>query len=162
MGVGALVQGNNQVATNAFRPFVKSGRTAQRQLMAQMGLSGGEAFDVTQTPGYQQSLEQAIGAVNQGAAGSGMLNSGERLKSLGDAGQSVFGDYYNNYMNRLQGISGQGMSATGNLQNIRSNNLNALIGYEGGGQGAQGAMQGDMMGAAASMFGSWMGGGKKS
>lgn len=141
-----------------FRRYMEGGNTAMEQMMAQMGLSDQRAFDVTTLPGYQQSMNQAISAVNQGAASEGMLHSGERLKSLQQAGQSVFGNYYENYMNRLMGLSQQGLGAASSAQNTLTNNLNALTARksaeEGGGGGSP---MGDIMGAAASMFGTYMG-----
>ena len=89
-------------------PYLGAGSAATGQLQSQLGLGGGPAFDVTTLPGYQAALEQGLGAVNQGAAGAGMLMSGERLKGLQRAGQDVFGQYYNTYMDRLMGLSGQG------------------------------------------------------
>ena len=84
-----------------------------------------------------------------------MLMSGERLKSLQQSGQSVFGNYYENYMNRLQGISSQGIQATNAVQQIKNNNLNSLVSYRSGQKG--GGMAGDLMGAAASIGGTMFG-----
>lgn len=91
-------------------PYIQAGGNALSQFQAQMGM-GGDAYDVTQLPGYQAALKEGLGAVNAGAAGSGMLMSGSRLKGLQSAGQRVFGDYYNNYMNRLSGMMNMGQSS---------------------------------------------------
>lgn len=105
----------------SFSPIMESGTTARNQLMAQLGLGGdAKAYDVTNMPGYSQALTEGINAVNQGGAGAGMLMSGERLKGLQSVGHSVFGNYYQNYLNRLSGLSDQGLSAT-----------NALAGHQG-------------------------------
>jgi hypothetical protein len=158
--MGQFTQANVQ-AQETFDPYLSSGSASMQQLMGQMGMGDPNTplVDVTTTPGYQQSMQQALGAVNQGAAGSGMLMSGERLKSLATAGQSVFGDYYQNYMNRLQGMAGQGFNAANSMENTRTNNLNLVLQKQalakGGGGGA--SPVGDMMGAAASMFGTYMG-----
>lgn len=91
-------------------PYISAGGNALSQFQAQMGM-GGDAYDVTQLPGYQAALEQGLSSVNQGAAGTGMLMSGSRMKGLQSAGQQVFGNYYNNYMNRLQGMMNMGQSS---------------------------------------------------
>lgn len=146
-----------------FDPYTSAGGTAMQQLMAQMGMGDGQtqAFDVTQLPGYQQSQTQGINAVNQGAASAGMLNSGERLKSLQSSGQSVFGDYYNNYMNRLMGIGQQGMGAATSAASNLTNNLNALTQHRmqvAASSGGGGGPMGDILSAGASMYGTYSGG----
>lgn len=157
--MGQFQQAIDNSSTN-FQPYMNAGQAGMQQLMAQMGLGDtSQAFDVTQLPGYQQSQRQGIMAVNQGAAGAGMLNSGERLKSLQASGQSVFGDYYNNYMNRLQGLTGQGLNAASSASNTLTNNLNAMTAHRSQQMGApmSGSPVGDIAGAAASMFGTYMG-----
>ncbi len=154
-----LIKRNTRKAEADYQPYVQGGRSAQEQMMAQLGLGGpAKAFDVTQLPGYQQSLKQGIGAVNQGGAGAGMLMSGERLKGLQDVGQNVFGDYYNNYMNRISGMSQQGMSAVGNLANIRSGGTAQQLGVMQGQQQMESDQFGDLLGMAGTGLGMAFGG----
>lgn len=158
----------NQQAQAGLGQYLGGGTNAALQFQSQMGLGDPNipAFDVTQLPGYQQSMNQGIAAVNQGAASAGMLNSGERLKSLQQTGQSVFGDYYNNYMNRLQAMQSQGLSAQNSLTNTQTNNLGTVASYRaakaaaagGGGGGGGMAGLGDILGAGASMYGTYSGG----
>jgi hypothetical protein len=142
-----------------FDPYISGGQSAQQQLMAQMGLGDGktQAYDITQMPGYQGALKQGLGAVNQGAAGSGMLMSGERMKGLQTAGQNIYGDYYSNYMNRLQGMSNQGMNAVGSVQNIRQGNQAMMNQNSQLQQQAGGAQGRDIMGLAGSLGGMFAG-----
>lgn len=109
--IAELRQGAD-TATQRLDPWMSSGTTAQGQLMSQLGMGDQPAFDVTQLPGYQQSLEQSLRGVNEDAAGAGMLMSGSRLKGLGKASQDVFGQYYQDYMNRITGIGQQGLGAS--------------------------------------------------
>jgi hypothetical protein len=148
-----------------FKPYMESGTTALNQYQAQLGLGGEPAFDVTQIPGYQNALKQGIGAVNQGGAGAGMLMSGERLKGLQSTGQNIFGDYYNNYMNRLSGLQEQGFNAASNLSNVQGN-MSAQMGQTRSAMGDASAAKwnaigqgvGGMMGAGAGMMGGGGGG----
>lgn len=149
-----------QQSATPFQPYTQAGQSAMQQLMAQMGMGDGtQAFDVTQLPGYQQAQKQGMNAVNQGAASAGMLNSGERMKSLQQSGMSVFGDYYNNYMNRLMGITQQGQSAATSAASNLTNNLNALTQHrmQVAAMGGGGSPMGDILGSAASMYGTYKG-----
>jgi len=151
------------------KPYRSMGKQATGQLMAQMGM-GGEAFDVTQLPGYQQALEQGLGAVNQAGAGAGMLMSGSRLEGLQQAGQDVFGQYYGDYMNRLMNMSGRGQQAafqqagmgmqTGqNIMGAQQQMGNLMAQEAMADAQAQNAMRGDIMGVAGTLGGMAMGGG---
>lgn len=105
-------------------PYIQGGKTAMDQYMNQLGIGSGPAMDITQTPGYADMMKQGLAAVNQGGAGAGMLMSGERLKGLQSTGQSIFGNYYNSYMDRLAGLQTQGMNASNSL----AGNQGAMIG----------------------------------
>lgn len=115
-------------------PYMTAGTDALSQLRAQMGMGDGsvQAFDVTQLPGYQQALEQGLGAVSQGGAGAGMLMSGERLRGLQQAGQDVFGQYYGGYMQNLQNLVGGGQQAATNLGQMGLQSMGNLIGNVSG------------------------------
>lgn len=146
-----------------YDPYLKSGKTALDQYMSQLGLGDQPAYDVTQLPGYQQSLTQGINAINQGAAGSGMLMSGERLKGLQSEGQNVFGNYYSDYMNRLQGMQGQGYNAAQSLSSFAGGMAAQMAPtYEGIGNARAGqwqAMGQGLSGGLGAFSGSKIGGG---
>ncbi len=143
-----------------YQPYLQAGRTALDQYMSQLGLGDKPAYDVSQLPGYQMALQKGLGAVNQGAAGSGMLMSGERMKGLQTEGQSVFGRYYDDYMGRLSGMQGQGFDATQSLANFSSGMASqmgttrqAIAGYDVDKAGAIGQGFGAGMGMVGSYFG---------
>jgi hypothetical protein len=155
----ALIAKNTAAAEKDYSPYMSGGQSAQEQMMAQMGLGGpAKAFDVSQLPGYQNSLQQGLNAVNQGGAGAGMLMSGERLKGLQGVGQNVFGDYYNNYLNRLTGMTNQGMSAAGNLANIRTGGMTQQLGLMQQEQQNKSNQFGDLLGLAGTGLGMAFGG----
>jgi hypothetical protein len=155
----ALIRKNTKTAEKDYGSYLQGGQSAQEQMMAQMGLGGpATAFDVTQLPGYQNALKQGIGAVNQGGAGAGMLMSGERLKGLQSTGQNIFGDYYNNYMNRLTGMANQGMSAAGNLANIRTGGMTQQLNAMQNEQQQKSNQFGDLLGMAGTGLGMVFGG----
>lgn len=127
-------------------PYLGAGQQATNQMMAQLGLGPGDAFDVSQLPGYQQALQAGLGAVNVGGAGAGMLMSGERLKGLQRAGQDVQGQYYQDYMNRLGNLGQQGFQGATTLGQSGLQSAGQLSGQLLGGasnlmQGAQQARQ---------------------
>lgn len=166
-------------ANRRMKPYTSGGASAQNQLMAQLGLSEGPAFDVTQLAGYQQALDKGIGAVNQGGAGAGMLMSGERLKGLQNAGQQVFGNYYQDYMNRLTGMAGRGQQAGMGLGQLGQQAAGTFLGASQGmantysqmgqlsaqqaaadaaAENASGTNWGDILGTAGTIGGMMMGG----
>jgi len=111
-----------------FDPYMQSGTRALSQYEAQLGLGGEPAFDVSQIPGYQQQLQAGLDAVNQAGAGSGMLMSGSRLQGLQDVGQQTYGQFYDNYMNRLMGLQGQGAQMTSQLGSLGQQSAGTVLG----------------------------------
>lgn len=154
-----LIRQNTAAAEKDYQPYLGGGQSAQEQLMAQLGIGGtAKLFDVTQLPGYQNALKQGLSSVNQGAAGSGMLMSGDRLKGLQSAGQNIFGNYYNDYLSRLFGMSNQGFSAAGNLANIRTGGMTQQLGLMQQQQAQEADMMSDMLGLAGTVGGMMVGG----
>jgi hypothetical protein len=102
-------------------------------------------------PGYQDQLQQGIGAIDRAASARGSINSGQRMKALNDYGQRTFGSYYDNYLNRVGQMAGQAPVIAQNIGNAgiqNANNVGNLM-VQGGQARAQGSM-----GAAQS----WQGG----
>lgn len=56
--------------------------------------------DVTRDPEYQFQLEQGLGAINKGAAASGMLGSGTRMMDLQKYGQGLASSFADRSYNR--------------------------------------------------------------
>jgi hypothetical protein len=133
---GGQVQGQPQ-------PGVSPGGTGQGQQ---------SMYDyIRNLPGYQDQLQQGIGAIDRAASARGSINSGQRMKALNDYGQRTFGGFYNDYLNRVGQMAGQapviaqGLGQQG--MNYASNVGNLMV------QGGQARAQGSM-GAAQS----WQGG----
>lgn len=157
--MAAMIAANTAAAEKDYKPYTTGGQSAQEQMMAQLGLGGpATAFDVTQLPGYQNALQQGLSAVNQGGAGAGMLMSGERLKGLQSTGQNIFGNYYNNYMDRLSNMSQQGMTAVGNLANIRTGGMTKQLDVMQQKQQQKANQFGDLLGLAGTGLGMMVGG----
>ena len=116
-------------------PYTGAGATALDQTLSQLGLSSAPAYDITQMPGYQGLVDERLRAVNEGAAGSGMLFSGARGKALADVGAQTYQDFYQNYLNRLQGLSSAGQQGVTTL---------GTAGLSSGAQQASLGMQGAM------------------
>ncbi len=149
-------------ASKKLNPWVSSGRAAQNQYMAQLGLGQGPVFDVTTLPGYQRALDQGLESVNRGAAGTGMLMSGSRMKGLQDRGQDIFGQYYGDYMNRLSGLNQMGMGAAtqqGNWGMMGAQGASNLMAQQAQADAAaSGSWGADLLGAVAPIAGMVAGG----
>lgn len=98
-------------------PWRTTGAQALTQYAGLLGV-GGEAPDTAglqagleQYPGYQFALSQGVEAVEKSAAGRGLLQSGQTLKSLTEYGQGLASSNIENYLNRLQGLSQTGQQA---------------------------------------------------
>jgi hypothetical protein len=115
----ALLQNSVTKATRDYNPYMNAGKTAEEQMLNQLGLGTGKAVDISTLPGYSNILNQGINAVNQGYAGGGLLG-GNALRALQQTGMNTASSYYNDYMNRLYNISNQGFNATSNLANLRA------------------------------------------
>ena len=89
---------------------------------------------ITSTPGYQYTLGQGEAAVNQGAAASGMLNSGNRMIALQNLGQQSAETDYNNQFVRLAQLSGANVGSPGEAGALTAANTaqnNAVAGQIG-------------------------------
>lgn len=94
------------------------------------GATAGTGFQAS--PGYQFAFNEGVKAVDAGAATSGLIGSGARLKALTEFGQGIANQEYYNYLDRLFNLSDQGRLAAGMSadagQNYASNAGNI---YEG-------------------------------
>lgn len=109
-----------------YEPYMGAGRSALDQLMGQYGQLTGSTGDVynklaggyQQSPGFQQALNKAMGAVSNQAAAGGMLGSpAAQVKSAdiaGDLAQKDFGDY----MSRMMGLYKTGLSGLGDVNQM--------------------------------------------
>lgn len=149
------------IATDLLSPYIEDSRTAQDQLMVEMGLAEGEAGTAyLNTPGYQSMLSETREGVDQAAATSGNLYSGRRLESAGEASAGVQQSFYNNYMNLLTNMSspntatnlasmGVNQGVVMGQQNIGAQNT--ASGYMVSGAQTRQAAIGDVIGGAVNV-----------
>jgi hypothetical protein len=99
------------------QPAIQGGTQARNALLNAVGLNGAEAqrqyFQNFETdPGFQQSINQGIQAIDRSAAARGGLNSGRTLKSVADYTTGRYlNEAFNNRMNRLTDLSNAGQNA---------------------------------------------------
>lgn len=96
-------------AAGAADPFAS--QRPQYQSMLQAMVTGKNADGTPysfqdQDPSAQFRFDQGVKATNQGAAKSGLLNSGERLLELQSFGQNFASTEYSNQFNRLSQLAG--------------------------------------------------------
>lgn len=127
LGAYSASKNSKKGAAGAADPFA-SQRPAYQDYLYKL-MSG----DVTtsQDPSYKWRFDQGLEAVNRGQAGSGMLNSGNRLAALMDYGQGQASTEYANQFQRLAQLSGA---------NIGSPSVAAQMQYQQQGNTAAGIM----------------------
>lgn len=131
----ALNEKRYGVATDLMTPYINDSRTAQDQIMIELGLADGEAGTAyMNTPGYTSMIDETREGVEQASATGGNLYSGRRMQSAGEASGRVQSSFYNNYMNILQNMAdptpasnlasmGVGQGVTMGNQNIAATNM---------------------------------------
>lgn len=98
-----------QQAQQLLSPYIAREKTANEQLMAELGLGPGTPSTAyMQTPGYRAAMQ----GVQQLGANAGTLYSGRRIEDSA----AVQSQFYNNYMNLLQNMANP--AAATNLANI--------------------------------------------
>lgn len=108
-GINGIIQNNKkqnnagtpQDAAQAADPFGPLRSLYGAELGLQYGnLQRFDPNDVTRDPEYQFQLEQGMGAINKGAAASGMLGSGTRMMDLQKYGQGLASSFADRSYNR--------------------------------------------------------------
>jgi len=127
-GINSIVQSNKNKsggggttdqAAQAADPFGQF-RTQYAQEFGKQynNLANFNPADVTKDPNYQFQLDQGIGAINKGAAASGMLGSGTRMLDLEKFGQGLASSFSDKQFGRglslLQMLGGASGATTGN------------------------------------------------
>lgn len=130
-----------QQQTNV-QPYIDAGKTALGKLgsMAPDSFTAAD-FTANQDPAYQWDLSQGIKALQNSAAASGNLLSGNTLEAITNYGQQQASNEYQNAFNRYQtqygtnlnvqqSIAGLGQTAVGQSNSASQNNasLNAQLG----------------------------------
>lgn len=98
------------------QPFIEPGLKAQQLQAALSGALGTEAQAAAfqsfqESPGTQFLREQGLRLVNTGAAATGGLGGGERLRELTRFSQGLALQDFQNQFNRLGAVTGTGLSA---------------------------------------------------
>jgi hypothetical protein len=120
-------------------PWTNAGGSALSTLQGMMPTLTQQfgAQQYQQSPGYQWQLGQGINAIQNSAAATGGVNSGNTMKALMSYGQGLANqDYYNalnaytNWQNQVynmySGISNTGANAAGQVAGIGANTANAI------------------------------------
>ena len=153
---GNEAAGGYTQASSMLQPYATQGAAANTQFGNAIGANGlpaQQSFynNFQNDPGYQATLQQGIGAAEQGGAGTGAFNSGGTLKALMAFGQRQLQDQFQTRLNYLQGLGNQGYNAAGQQGQdvIGAGNARA-----GGILGAANAKSGGILGQAqANMYG---------
>lgn len=156
-------------ALAAQKPFLEGGYAGTNRLQELLGLGGNQSAqgygslntpfsfepgDLTQTPGYQFSLQQGQNALDRKASAGGGFYSGGGLKDAASFSQGLAGTTFDNEYNRafnayqtnrantlnpLQALAGQGQTSAGTVGNIQMSGANSLANLITGNANAQGA-----------------------
>jgi hypothetical protein len=152
-------------------PYIQQGQQAFGLYQALTGAQGPQAQQAAMAnfqmnPSAMYGLEQALKSVNRGAAASGQLFSGNRLRDVASTRTQAYQNELANYIERLRAqaalgqqsaanVGGLGQAYTqnmvGSIQGIGSNQANAYLG------GAQAINQ--FVGGIANLAGSAISGG---
>lgn len=139
----AITTGQRQ-ATQDVAPYANLGAPAAGALSDFAGLNGPDAAAramsmYTTSPGYEFARTEGLRAVDDAAAGRGMLRSGATLKAEQAFGTGLASQDFGNYLNRLAGYSGQGLTAGANQAQTATSGatqLSSITGNQGAGTGA--------------------------
>ncbi len=101
-------------------PYNTSGTSADKQLADLQGLNGPEAATAAmakfqESPGYAYQVSQGLRAVDAGAAGKGMLRSGQTLKEEQTLGNNLADQDFGGYITRLNNLITPGLTAGGGI-----------------------------------------------
>lgn len=116
-----------QEAQGLYQPYQQAGNSGFQSYLDLLGQSGAGAQQqaiagLESTPGYQAQLQAGQRAILQNAAATGGLRGGNVQQGLAEFGSGLFGQYYQNQLNRLNELGQTGFNTATNLANIRSGN----------------------------------------
>ncbi len=124
-----LAQYKNQLTSGLedtaayYDPYITQGLDASQLYGNAIGLNGldeqqGFYSNFQNDPGFQESLSQALEAVQGSASARGGLFSGRTQKSLFDTAQSAQLGAYQDRLGHLRGLQGSGQQASSQLGNL--------------------------------------------
>lgn len=108
-----------------YAPYKESGLSALDQYRTLIGLGGADAQNqaiqaLTQSPLYQQQLQQAEGSLLQNASATGGLRTGNTQSNLASLAPQLLNQQYLQQVGLMGGMQEQGANIIGNLANIRT------------------------------------------
>lgn len=108
-----------------YEPYKQAGLSALDQYRTLIGLGGADAQNqaiqaLTQSPLYQQQLQQAEGSLLQNASATGGLRTGNTQANLAGLAPQLLNQQYLQQVGLMGGMQEQGANVIGNLANIRT------------------------------------------
>ena len=98
------------------QPYITSGQSALGSLGNVLGLNGADATSAFQgTPGFQFAEQQGLSAVDNGAASTGTLRTGNTVRAEENFATGLADQNYNQYVGQLSSLASLGQSATSAL-----------------------------------------------
>ena len=111
----AQTQAYNQYSANE-APYISSGQSAVSGLGSALGLNGADSTTAFQgSPGFQFALNQGLSAVDDGAASTGTLRTGNTVRAEENFATGLADQNYNQYVGQLSSLASLGQSATSAL-----------------------------------------------
>lgn len=111
-------------------PFRTAGVSGVNQLQALLGLgpsgAGGMQTALAATPGYQFTLNQGLGALQNSLAAQGGAAGGNALKALMGYGQGLANTTYQQAVGNASNLAGLGETAAQQTGTIGGNSANAI------------------------------------
>lgn len=134
-----------------YSPYAATGATANNALQRLLA----DPSSVRSLPGYQFAQDEGVQALDRGAAGRGMLNSGRASKDLLRFGTGLADQTYGNQLQRLMGGTQVGLAANAGIGQGMTGQLGTRQSAYGGEMGSAGTIgQGDIAAANATAAGS--------
>ena len=111
----AQQQAYEQYSANE-QPYISAGQSAVSGLGSALGLNGADATTAFQgSPGFQFALNQGLSAVDDGAASTGTLRTGNTVRAEENFATGLADQNYNQYVGQLSNLASLGQSATSAL-----------------------------------------------
>lgn len=112
-------------AQEQYAPYQQAGLSALDQYRTLIGLGGADAQNqaiqaLTQSPLYQQQMQQAEGSLLQNASATGGLRTGNTQSNLASLAPQLLNQQYLQQVGLMGGMQEQGANVIGNLANIRT------------------------------------------
>ena len=105
------------------QPYMGAGQNALAQLMGQYGQLTGSTGDVynklasgyQESPGFQQQLQKAMGAIGSATAAGGLLGTPASKRLSADYASDIAAKDFGDYMNRMTGLYETGLKGMGDI-----------------------------------------------